>query len=59
MAKIPLLISNLVKDVPESAFEKVLVSLKITEKDIFKKYALNRTASKTLYGDFVLSLFFM
>lgn len=57
MAKVPTFIINAVKDVPEHAFERVLKALKITEKDVFKKHAASRTASKTLYSDFVLSLF--
>jgi len=57
MAQVPSFLLNMIRDVPESAFERVMVSLKITERKEFKEYASKRIASKTLYGDFVLTLF--
>lgn len=57
MVKIPSFLLNMVKDVPETTLETVLKTLKITEKDSFKKFALSRATSKSLYGDFILNLF--
>ncbi len=57
MSGIPSFFLNMIKDVPEATFEKVLKTLKITEKDSFKKYAQTRASSQALYGDFVLGLF--
>lgn len=57
MAKIPTFLLNMIKDVPEATLEKVLKTLKITEQDSFKKFAFYRATSKSLYGDFILSLF--
>ena len=57
MAKVPVFFMNVIRDVPDSAFEKVLKSLKITEKDVFKKHVASHVAKNTIYKDFVLSLF--
>lgn len=57
MAKIPSFFLNALKDVPESTLEKVFRALKITEKDVFKKHVASSVASRTIYKDFVFSLF--
>lgn len=57
MASIPPFLVNMIKDVPERAFEQVFVALKITEKDCFKSFARKKAVSGSLYGDFVISLF--
>lgn len=57
MAKVPTFLFNALNDIPEVALEKVFKSLKVTEKDVFKKHLAAHATSKTIYKDFVLSLF--
>ena len=54
---IPSFFKKTLQDIPEPLLETAVKKLKIDQLPVFKKFAVGKTASKTLYGDFVLHLF--
>lgn len=55
--QIPPFISHAIYEVDERHLEFVLKKTRITEDSTFKKFAINKQCSNTLYRDFTLSLF--